>query len=476
MATASLNIVELIENNPNSRLSNTYQHKLLTKIKAKFSENEQQMFVASFYCYLNHDVRNDYVIDLDDVWKWLEFYTKQKAKDLLERYFTLDKDYKKSLTPQGKQTIHMKGGHNKETFMLNIDTFKKICLKAGTKKADDIHDYYIKLEETLHEVLQEESDELKLQIEQKNIELQQQVILSEKDKELLKEKTILEHFPQNTQCVYYGIIDDVSNTQEKLIKFGNSNHLKLRVKKHKDTYTNFRLVNAFKVDNKLQIENAIKSHPIFTERTRSLTINYKNYIELLQIDGLNFIDLDKIFRDIITSIEYSPENYVKLLNENMSLKKQIRQIQDTNQTNHLILIKADNDRLLVENLKLIRKYNTLKLRTNDQIDDSNLPINVMPTHHSDIITPSKTSTQSGNVIAGFKKNMRNKQGFYIIAGQEYIKNEGTRQEVWDCVAYQTSGLLIKNDLIVNKLGKIVSKKKCILAALQNHLEDYNASR
>jgi len=45
---------------------------------------------------------------------------------------------------QVKQTTHIRGGHNKETFMLNIDTFKKFCLKAGTKKADEIHEYYIK--------------------------------------------------------------------------------------------------------------------------------------------------------------------------------------------------------------------------------------------------------------------------------------------------------------------------------------------
>jgi len=45
----------------------------------------------------------------------------------------------------------IKGGHNKEIIMLNIARFKKFCLKAGTKKADEIHEYYIKLEETLHE-------------------------------------------------------------------------------------------------------------------------------------------------------------------------------------------------------------------------------------------------------------------------------------------------------------------------------------
>ena len=51
---------------------------------------------------------------------------------------------------------------------LNIKTFKSLCLKAGTKKADEIHDYYLKMEEIIHKVVQEESDELKLQLEQKD--------------------------------------------------------------------------------------------------------------------------------------------------------------------------------------------------------------------------------------------------------------------------------------------------------------------
>ena len=67
------NIVDLIENNPITKLSTTYQNKLLTKIKAKFTETEQQLFVASFYGFLKYDSNTDFVIDLDDVWKWLDF-------------------------------------------------------------------------------------------------------------------------------------------------------------------------------------------------------------------------------------------------------------------------------------------------------------------------------------------------------------------------------------------------------------------
>jgi len=192
----SLNIVDLIENNPITRLTDTYQHKLLTKIKANFNENAQQMFVASFYCYLKHDAKNDFVIDLDKVWEWLGFNKKHNAKYLLEKQFIVDIDYKIFAPEASGAKNDTRGGHNKEIIMLNVETFKKFCLKAGTKKADEIHDYYIKLETTLHEVLQEESQELKLQLEQKNNQLQQQTFLSEKEKEKLREKTILEQFPQ----------------------------------------------------------------------------------------------------------------------------------------------------------------------------------------------------------------------------------------------------------------------------------------
>ncbi len=37
------------------------------------------------------------------------------------------------------------GGQNEESIMLNIDTFKNICMLAKTEKAKNIRKYYIKL-------------------------------------------------------------------------------------------------------------------------------------------------------------------------------------------------------------------------------------------------------------------------------------------------------------------------------------------
>ena len=464
MAT-SLNIVELIENNPITKLSSTYHHKLLNKIKSSFTDNEQQLFVASFYCYLKYDQRRDFVIDLDNVWKWLGFSQKYNAKYMLEKQFTIDVDYKIFAPEPSGAKKDARGGHNKETIMLTIRTFKLFCLKASTKKAEQIHEYYIKLEEILQEIINEESNELKLQLERKTTELNNHIMVSDNEKELIREKTLLEQFHNNTQCVYYGIIDNLSTNNEKLIKFGNSNNLKQRVKQHKDTYLNFRLVNAFKVENKLQIENAIKEHTFFIQKQRTIVVRDKKYIELLNIEDVAFSEIDHVIKDIITSIEYSSENYIKLLSENKLLKAKLENIHKLNLTNDLILLKHENDRIKKENLTLIKKYNALKNRTKDDGD------NDLITYDDFSSQPQHVSKQEvenyGNVVNVLKKNVKNKQGVYHINGVDYTLLEGTRQEVWDGIAYQTSGVLHKHDLIINKLGKIVSKKKCIQETIDN---------
>ena len=116
----SIDIVELIESNPITKLNGNYQSKLVEKVKNNFTNYEQQLFLSSFYCYLKYDTKNDFVIDLDNVWQWLGFSQKVKGKSLLERHFKIEKDYVILLSQSGK--TH--GGHNKENFMLNVDTFK----------------------------------------------------------------------------------------------------------------------------------------------------------------------------------------------------------------------------------------------------------------------------------------------------------------------------------------------------------------
>ena len=409
---ASLNIVDLIENNPIINLSTEYNSRLVNKIKDSFTETQQHLFVSSFYCYLNYHPTVDFVIDLDDIWKWLGFSQKMPAKRLLENNFVLDKDYK-LLYHKVKQTNETRGGHNKQTFLLNIRCFKLFCIKAGTEKANEIHEYFVKLEDIINQTVKEECTQLKEQLEN-------QKVSSQIEKDLLREKTILEQFPVNTQCVYYGLIDDTNDNGEKFIKYGNSNHLQQRVEQHKKTFTNFRLVNAFKVDNKLQIENAIKTSQELLSYKRCIDIKDAKCTELLCINSLSFDKLDSIIKQIITSIEYSPENYIKLLNENRKLKEE-------NSSNKTMF------------KKIMEENNRLKTKCQLLIDNHNNNTNF--------------------TVERVKKFIKQPDGFYYIHDQKYNKLSGTRQEVWDSIAYRTPGGLIKDDLHMNSNGVIVSKIK-----------------
>jgi DNA-binding transcriptional MerR regulator len=270
------------------------------------------------------------------------FNQKVKAKALLDRHFVFDKDYKNSLSQPGNQK-QGSGGHNVQKFFLNVKTFKSMCLKAGTKKADEIHEYFLKMEQIIQEVINEESSELKKQLTIKDEQLQtqtEQLQNVEREKELLKEKTIIEQFPINTQCIYIGTIDNKTlgipghkMYHETVIKFGQSNNLAERVKCHKKTYDNFVLYAAYKVKNKIEIENLIKKHPILKKRLRIITLSDNiGYRELLALDEKEFT-LDKIeeyIKEIIKQNEYNLENYNLLLQKNASLEEEITKLKEMN--------------------------------------------------------------------------------------------------------------------------------------------------
>ena len=65
----SFDIVDLIDKNPINRLSKSYNSKFIEKIKENFTENEQQLYLVNFYCYLKYDSEIDFVIYLNKVWK-----------------------------------------------------------------------------------------------------------------------------------------------------------------------------------------------------------------------------------------------------------------------------------------------------------------------------------------------------------------------------------------------------------------------
>jgi predicted nuclease with TOPRIM domain len=375
----SFNIVDLITNNPITKLTETHNNNLLNKVKNTFNESEQQLFIASFYSYLNYHKTDDYIVDLDNIWKWLGFNKKYNATTCLEKYFKLDNDYKNFAPDASGAKTKGSGGHNIQKYYLNVKTFKSLCLKAGTKKADEIHEYYIKLEELIQEVLEEEATEMKNKllikeelITQKENELnEKEDLISQKNNEisqkdnLLKnanqdkyktiEKTLVSQFPVNNECIYFGTIDNTNEKGEQLIKFGHSNNLPLRVQDHHKTYDNFILRDAFKVHNRQEIENAIKAHPKIKSHLRSIEVNGYNKHEILAYDATYFTitRLSKYIKDIISEKTYNIENFNKLIEENNNYKTEVERLGNENEQ-----LKIENNEYREKNEKL-----TLSLKT-----------------------------------------------------------------------------------------------------------------
>jgi phage anti-repressor protein len=212
-----IDIIDIIEKNPIIKLSKTYNNKLLTKIKETFTENQQQLFISSFYLYLNYN-KDDFVISLDNIWEWLGFNQKEAIKRVLVKNFIENKDYSFRRSAESKR--EGRGGSTKEIILLTVKCFKLLCIKAGTKKANEIHEYFIKLEELLQDVILEECNEVKLQLENKDKEYE---IKLKKEKQLERQQILLKEYATIGSIVYIIKIksfDDGTNKNSIMHSFG----------------------------------------------------------------------------------------------------------------------------------------------------------------------------------------------------------------------------------------------------------------
>jgi len=390
----SFNIVDLITNNPITKLTETHNNNLLNKVKNTFNETEQQLFIASFYSYLNYHKTDDYIVDLDNIWQWLGFSQKIKAKELLEKNFILNKDYKKPLYLEVKQKKN--GGHNIQKYYLNVKTFKSLCLKAGTKKADEIHEYYIKLEELIQEVLEEEAIEMKnkllikqnelekleenkknelKQLEEKNKKEYEENLI--KEKALERQKILLKEFGNNESLIYIIKVKSYNNG-EYVIKIGESRRGIIgRFNEHKSHYEECLLLDCFFVDKSKDFESFLHNHENIrlnrvtdlakhkNERELFLIGKELSYKMLLKIIDNNIKYFEKNNNDEVEKLKLECEklNLLNELNKNGNINSFIEElIKNNNANNEILLNKIDNlekmNKTILEKLNLQQVKNT----------------------------------------------------------------------------------------------------------------------
>jgi phage anti-repressor protein len=212
----TINFKELVKNS-NTTLSLNLQTKIVDKLNEIFDENEQHWYVANLYMYMNYHPTNDFPINLEDIFKMIGFANKGNAKRTLENNFTKDEDYKSSFLPTEKREI---GGSLNEKIMLNIDTFKNLCMIAKTDQGKEIRKYYVKLENIYNEIIKEELEQQKLLLESE---------INEKDKKI----KLLEHKPEThgfdmRKSGYVYLINDLSKSGHYKIGMANNSEKRLR--------------------------------------------------------------------------------------------------------------------------------------------------------------------------------------------------------------------------------------------------------
>ena len=393
----SLNIVQLIENNPITKLTNTYNSRLLAKIQEKFTESQQQLFISSFFCYLNYHPTDDFVIDLDNIWQWLGFSQKINAKTSLEKHFLIEKDYKLSLLRSQERRNQTKGGQNREQILLNIETFKLFCIKAGTKKAGEIHEYFVKLERLLHEVMEEESTEFKQLFEQakntitQNDENNQKKL--EKMKELEREKILLRDYGHIGSIIYIIRVKTFENGHY-IIKIGESRRgVENRYNEHKRNYEECVLLNCFSVAKSKDFECFIHNHEqIYRSKTKDLP-GHETENELFYIGK---------------QLSYS--TVVRIIESNIQTFNEMKQIDFMYMLEDLIKSPNDNNNNIMEMLRNIQQTQNIILERLNKIEQNNN------------IQPIKTSTNFNETLVtlGPRLQMINPETMTLIKTYESI--------------------------------------------------------
>lgn len=366
--------------------------KLIQKVEENFNDDEQKLYISHLFLFLNYHPIHDFVINLENVWKFIGFSNKANAKRLLKHHFTENKDYKIIFIKVDDETLLIRsdeqknkdnrGGHNNETIMLNVNTFKKLCLKANTESSDKIHDYYIKLEMMLNDMMREELREKQKVLESVNENLK-------REKELERHTILLNEFATAGSMVYIIRVKSYDNG-EYIIKIGESRRgVASRYAEHRQKYEETIILDCFKVIKSKDFEHFLHTHKDIRPNQILNLPGHENERELFLIGKqLSYTQLTNIIHQNIKTYN----DHIHLEHQLTQSKLEIEKLQMLNQmhltsdeTDNIISILAQNNKILLDEIKNLK--NELKKVVNHKIDELKMELR-----------PKKTTTHFGEEL------------------------------------------------------------------------------
>ena len=160
METKLIEIVEVFEQNKLRDFA-FYECGFLHKTILPMLDEKQELFLLVNDDLTRNYKATDFIVSLDDIWHFLGYNQKARAKRVIEEHFILNQDYKIIVSNSHPidKTIKCKqcrGGHNKEKIVMTIKTYKLFCLKSDTPMTYKMQEYYVALEQMVIKTLDDE--------------------------------------------------------------------------------------------------------------------------------------------------------------------------------------------------------------------------------------------------------------------------------------------------------------------------------
>jgi methyl-accepting chemotaxis protein len=263
--------------------------KIIQLFNENFTSDDEKLFVENFKYYLQYgEDDTKFIINLDDLYKWIEFSRYDSAKRFLINKFEENKDYIITTllhTKVEQRNIevnfnHPICNHNKEFIYLNVKTFKKFCLKASTKKADIIHDYYLKMESILNKYI-------------KDTYIQSNIKFIE-DKEFERHKTLI--YAYKNQPLIYLMKIKQNEDGSFILKIGHTKSIQDRVQKISSLFKlNVMVMDVYPCKKNAEFENMLHNHQyLLSMKYTDIINNNEKSIECYLIQNNDIYD--KILR------------------------------------------------------------------------------------------------------------------------------------------------------------------------------------
>ena len=198
----------------------------------KYSSINNKFIDDFFGLYDIKTSNDDFVINLENLSKWLKTLKKVLKSTLLKSY-KLDIDFKvKTLLPTGK-------GRPIEEIMITPNCFKNICMMSRTEKAKEVRKYFIDLEDHIDKYKGHIIESLNKKVSKYEHELKPDEIKNE------------------SGCIY---VLKTQETLENVYKIGKTENFKNRLKTHQSSHPEkLEIAYVYETDMINQVESCLKN-------------------------------------------------------------------------------------------------------------------------------------------------------------------------------------------------------------------------